>query len=172
MQVQLTDRTGTKLLKMKLYIFFLGLLLAGCNGNVSSANNKAIEDSANTHQSKNSISDTEVSSELTDTVPASEEDFDSFFAKFDKERSFQYSRIEFPLKVITEDATRFLSKKEWKFTTLSNKQSVKGQIKKTQVSNDEVKMEYSIEDTGVLVNHFFRIKNGKWWLVYIQDESD
>ena len=157
---------------MKLYIFFIGLLLAGCNGNVSSAHNKAIEDSTNTYHSKDSMSNTYFSSKIRDTIPASEEDFDSFFSKFDKERSFQYSRIEFPLKVVTEDATRFLNKKEWKFTTLSNKQSIKGQVKKTKVSNDDVKMEYSIEDTGVLVNHFFRIKSGKWWLVYIQDESD
>jgi len=157
---------------MKLCIFFLGLLLAGCNGDISSAQNKAIEDSATIDQSTDSVSTTGISSELTDTIPASEEDFDGFFAKFDNDSSFQYSRIEFPLKVITEDATRFLSKKEWKFTRLSNKQSIKGQIKKTQVSKDEVKMEYSIEETGVLVNHFFRIKEGKWWLIYIQDESD
>jgi hypothetical protein len=157
---------------MKLCIFFFGLLLARCNGDVSSAHNEAIKDSTTIPQSGGSVLNNDISSELADTITASEEDFDSFFAKFDKDRSFQYSRIEFPLKLITEDVTRFLSKKEWKFTTLSNKQSIKGQIKKTQVSKDEVKMEYSIEDTGVLVNHFFRIKNGKWWLVYIQDESD
>lgn len=156
---------------MKLYIFFVWILLVGCNSDHTSANSKVVEDSI-TSLKENSVTNAHTSLESIDTIQVPEENFDAFFDKFDNDPGFQSSRIDFPLKLTTDNRTRFFIKKEWKFTTLSNKQVIKGQIKKVKTRKGEVKVEYSIEDTGVLVNHFFHIKNGKWWLVFIQDESD
>lgn len=116
------------------------------------------------------ISDASVPSRNASSVQ--EEEFDTFLEKFERDSSFQISRIMFPLELEAGDETRLLYQNDWRFTTLSNKQPIRGQIKKVRTATGKVYVQYSIEDTGVLVNHYFEIKNGKWRLVSIHDESD
>ncbi|MBY0480205.1 MAG: hypothetical protein K2Q21_02520 [Chitinophagaceae bacterium] len=112
----------------------------------------------------------------TDASSGSINDFDVFLEKFNSDSVFQFSCIEFPLKLssIGEDGHKvsLISMEKWVFTKLANNKKLKSKIKKIIINKDQVKIEYSIEDTGVLVNHFFSFKNGHWMLTNIEDQSD
>lgn len=104
------------------------------------------------------------------------EDFDVFFKKFNSDSLFQKSRIEFPFKIITKDEggdnSRMLSKSEWRFIHLVNDKNEKSIVRKVLIQSNKILITYSIEDTGVLVNHYFENINGKWRHTYCEDESD
>jgi len=104
------------------------------------------------------------------------ESFDDFFEKFNKDSIFQFSRINFPLNNEIYDVESNELYKEniklenWKyfnFLALSKKY-----VKTVhQIKKDEVKINIQIIDTGVNVDYFFMVKNQKWILVKIVDES-
>jgi hypothetical protein len=104
------------------------------------------------------------------------EDFDVFFKKFNSDSLFQISRVKFPFKALLKyeegDTTRYLSKKQWCFIHLVNNKKEKSIINKTQIHKGKVLISYSIEDTGILVNHYFEMIDGKWQHTYVEDESD
>jgi len=104
------------------------------------------------------------------------EDFDTFFKKFKLDSVFQVSRIKFPLKLTISsddgDTTRFIPKSSWKYISFTASKKEKGIIKKIHVKADEVNVQYTIEDSGIEVEHFFFNVNGKWWLTFAKDESD
>lgn len=147
-------------MKSTMPIIFLILITLGCS-NVSNSNN---------------ISDKKTKTKGTDSVTVEVSDFNVFFEKFNTDSTFQFSSIEFPLKLISteEDGKKesVINKQEWKFTKLSEQAKLKSKIKKKIVSNQEVQIEYSIEDTGVLVNHYFQYKNRSWVLTRIEDHSN
>jgi hypothetical protein len=134
----------------------------------------AISCSNNTNTAKESTTKPAPSSSSVTSV--SIDDFDTFLAKFNADSSFQFSSIEFPLKLTSlgEDGNKssFISKEKWIFTKLSNDKKLKSKIKKIVINKEQVKLEYSIEDTGVIVNHFFSLKSGHWMLTNIEDQSD
>lgn len=145
---------STKLIALLVIIGF------GCS-NVSNSNN---------------LSDTINQNKIADSVAIKPTDFNTFFGKFNTDSSFQFSSIDFPLKLVSfEDEKKkesVINKQEWRFTKLIEQTKLKSKIKKKVVSNQEVQIEYSIEDTGVLVNHFFKYMNGRWILALIEDHSN
>ncbi|WP_394330837.1 DUF4348 domain-containing protein [Mucilaginibacter pineti] len=111
---------------------------------------------------------------LTKSADTIDLKFDSFFNKFESDRSFQLSRIQFPLKVIsiTEDGRhiKFMKKSEWTYTNFVKIKNI--ELNKSSRTKSEMDVKLSITDTGVQVVYHFQIKNGKWWLCGITDMSD
>jgi hypothetical protein len=104
------------------------------------------------------------------------ENFDIFFDKFQKDSIFQKDRIIFPLKYFTYDtktdsfSEEFINKKEWKYFDFSK--LPENYLRKIiKISDDEFKYNIQIEDTGVYVDYIFKIHNGKWYLVEVNDKS-
>jgi hypothetical protein len=112
---------------------------------------------------------------LTKNADAIDLKFDSFFKKFESDRNFQLSRIQFPLKVtsITEDDEqhiKFMKKSEWTYTNFVKIKNI--EIKEISKTKSEIEVKLSITDTGVQVVYHFKNKNGQWWLCAITDQSD
>jgi hypothetical protein len=100
------------------------------------------------------------------------DDFSAFFKKFNADSVFQLSRIEFPLKFKSnEGKASVITKNEWSFTKLLEERGSKTVIKKKVINDEEVRIDYMEEDTGVLIRHTFSVKAGRWMLVYIEDHS-
>jgi hypothetical protein len=104
------------------------------------------------------------------------EDFDTFFEKFNKDSAFQKDRTVFPLKVtITggegeSNSTKFISIQKWhSFNLLSEKDRV---IQKRKINKQSINVIYGVNDTGIHINLQFRLNDGKWRLVYVEDGSD
>lgn len=152
---------------MKLYNLIFLIALASCsspnkvsNGDDLSEQNSAIEVDSR-----------------ADTVHDQQEVFDTFFKKFNADSTFQHSRIQFPVILKTVDGegvtqSSTIGKSSWKFTQLSSSNNLKAQIDKNKITEDRVNVKYSIEDTGVRVDHLFIRKNNKWWLTEISDYSN
>lgn len=147
-----------RVLKHLIFIFF-PILTLGCN------------------EHKKQSEDIKIKSEKID------ESFESFFEKFNRDSTFQTSRVVFPFKVMqlsdegeSDDAdtynSTFIARSDWKkvdFTFPNEKNII---VNKTRINENEVNFQYGIEDTGIYVEYFFQKREGKWWLVYAKDSSD
>lgn len=107
------------------------------------------------------------------------DNFYKFLVKFSKNKAFQRERILFPLVLHTENLqgksiVKKLNVNSWKHTDFVGlgKLDKKNQIEIEAISDSEVRLIYSIEDTGVYVIHYFIKKDGKWFLYKISDQSD
>ena len=106
------------------------------------------------------------------------EDFNSFFAKFCNDSTFQVSRITFPLALISENddskTKKTIPLKEWIHTNLLrlNKDNPKNILDIKKIKGNSIEVIFSIEDSGVIVIHLFSKINNKWYLTKITDESD
>lgn len=116
---------------------------------------------------------------ITDTVKEKTKDtsFDTFFDRFEKDSTFQFSRIEFPVKTTTiedDDVKTFklIKKSEWGYHNILADGSEKYIIKKIKISATRYCTAFSIEDTGVYVEYNFICRNGKWMLNNIVDSGD
>lgn len=98
-------------------------------------------------------------------------DFKSFFQNFNKDSIFQKSSITFPLIVLSDSVViRKIEKEEWVFTPLLSGE--KHNVKIGPIYNDTIIVNYSFEDTGIFVDHYFTRMDGQWSLVKIVDLSD
>lgn len=106
-----------------------------------------------------------------------DEDFNIFIKQFQNDSVFQNSRIVFPLRTLsyntdTENWEEKLinNNREWGFMNFSKLPNNYLRIinKKTDT---EVAYNIQIIDTGVSVDYCFKIKDGKWYLIEIKDES-
>lgn len=110
--------------------------------------------------------------------PALNEPFDPFFKKFESDSIFQKSRVKFPLKLIVtgdegdKDSIKYIPQADWKFENLLVNQQEKSIVKKYRISDNEMRIQFQMEDTGIQTERFFKRKNGAWWLVLVKDESD
>jgi hypothetical protein len=101
------------------------------------------------------------------------ESFDEFYHKFYSDSTFQRNRITFPLINLLWDVDKksydkeIINANEWEFTSLDDNKY----LKKITKSEFRVKLNIQIQDTGVSVNYIFNLKNGKWFLDKIIDES-
>ncbi len=108
----------------------------------------------------------------------SDENFDAFFKTFCGNSKFQKTRIVFPLKITSLDdeneSTKLTDVKDWEYTNLIQKtKDEKKNILTFEVKNpNSMGVIFSVEDTGIIVNHIFEKINGKWFLTGILDESD
>lgn len=103
-----------------------------------------------------------------------DDSFDSFFKRFSKDSLFQKERISFPVKVTSIDdegnSVKWIKNKEWEYTDFFNVKNAR--IKQEKISGESEKLIFMIEDTGVLIYHYFHKKDGKWMLVSIEDLSN
>ena len=115
-----------------------------------------------------------------------EEDFDKFLNSFYSDSIFQMSRIIFPLVNMQNDSLANISEQKNSFSIknwrmLSNDYfkgddtviTIYGQIYKRKLlkGNTEAEDYFYIEDSGYYHKLFFKLKNGKWYLVD-HDKSD
>lgn len=107
-------------------------------------------------------------------IDASDMKFDLFFNRFNSDRNFQLSRIQFPLRVWSGtgngQSIKFMKKNEWTYTNFT--QIKKILIEEKNKAKNEMDLMISITDTGVQVEYHFKIKNDQWWLYGITDKSD
>ena len=101
------------------------------------------------------------------------ESFETFNKKFHNNPSFQMSRINFPLEGVFVDGVKNhkWSKENWEFIQAEVSENPKSEefehsLKKT---NDMVVEKYWIEDAGFKIERRFKLKDGKWYLVYYDD---
>ena len=116
-----------------------------------------------------------IQSKSNESLTADISDFNIFFERFNSDSIFQYSSIEFPLRlIIFQEETKketLINKQRWEFTKLIENSKWNSIINKKIKNNKEIQIEYSIENTGVLIYHFFQYKNGHWLLTHIEDYS-
>jgi hypothetical protein len=119
-----------------------------------------------------------IEKELSIKTNNPEENFDAFLKKFETDPVFQLSRIKFPLKLTTlgeegsDDQTKFIAKKDWKYANHKSQKGEKWIYIKTILSKNETEIQFMVQDTGVSIHYFFINTGGKWWLTFVKDESD
>ncbi|RYU90093.1 DUF4348 domain-containing protein [Mucilaginibacter terrigena] len=101
-------------------------------------------------------------------------DFDTFFKEFKTDSLYQLTHVKLPLAllIVEEEGTitKMINKKDLKYLKFPNtKETI---YKKHQVNQNQVIVQYMIEDTGISVNYNFDRSKGQWQLVFIKDESD
>ncbi|MCQ6958508.1 DUF4348 domain-containing protein [Mucilaginibacter aquariorum] len=101
-------------------------------------------------------------------------DFDSFFKKFKSDSVYQVEHIKFPIKItVTEDdrdSVTYIKKNKWHYVRLTNnKEDI---YKKARSNKNSVTVQYTVEDTGILMSFDFAYRDGKWRLTSATDSSD
>lgn len=98
--------------------------------------------------------------------------FTAFFKRFYSDSSYQIQRIVFPLQFIYYDDNiekqELIIKKEWGFITIDKEIATETKI----ISHSKVRVIYYIPDTCFYQLHDFELRNGKWILVKITDQSN
>ena len=98
-------------------------------------------------------------------------EFISFFAAYNSDSVFQKASVTFPLPVISDSVEiRKIEKRDWSFSPLIDGERSMNNIH--HLTSDTVIVGYSLEDTGIQVDHWFIRKDGKWSLVKVIDSSD
>jgi len=103
------------------------------------------------------------------------ESFDEFLKTFFTEEDFQFSRITFPLQNLIYDIdlegydTTQIKKKEWTFFNIYKKKNTISKISKQ--GDIECVLNIQIKETGVSVDYVFVLKENKWFLEKIIDQS-
>lgn len=114
--------------------------------------------------------ETEKSSEVSNS---SKESFETFNRKFHNDRSFQMSRINFPLEGVFVDGVENhkWNKDNWEFIQAEVSENPKSEeFEHSLIKTDDMVVEkYWIEDAGFKIERHFKLKNGKWYLVYYDD---
>ena len=106
---------------------------------------------------------------------AGAESFDSFNTQFHSDSSFQLSRIPFPIdgqNVNDLENTRW-SKKNWEFlktpVSLTPDTDTAECRHSLAMSDTMVTEKFWIDQSGFKVERRFKLRNGKWFLVYYDD---
>jgi len=107
-------------------------------------------------------------------IPHDVEDFDSFFDNFSVDTVFQKTRIDSPLPVIFSDSDGdSLQKMEVHKVSFDSK-DWEGELEINQVpiSEDTVNVILQVVDTGVFIELYFALREGRWHLAEIRNSSD
>lgn len=108
------------------------------------------------------------------STPLKNEGFNVFFDNFSIDTAFQKKRIDKPLPVFFSDSDGdSLERMEVNKVSFDSK-DWKGELEINQVriSEDTVKVNLQIVDTGVFIEHYFALREGIWHLVQIKNLSD
>ncbi|MES2727913.1 MAG: hypothetical protein V4643_12465 [Bacteroidota bacterium] len=103
------------------------------------------------------------------------ENFDSFIKVFFTQKDFQFNRILFPVVNLVYDidtkifVKNIIKKEEWSFWNIYKQKKVI--LKVIEGETGEHILNAQIKETGVSVNYVFSLKDSKWYLVKIIDES-
>ncbi|MFY8034636.1 MAG: hypothetical protein ACOVMN_08960 [Flexibacteraceae bacterium] len=98
--------------------------------------------------------------------------FTTFFKRFYTDSTYQVERIIFPLSFYYYEENlekkNLLSKKDWGFITIDKEIATKTKI----ISHSKVTIDYYIPETCFYQLHDFELRDGKWSLVNITDQSN
>jgi hypothetical protein len=101
------------------------------------------------------------------------ESFDEFNSKFHSDSSFQLSRIKFPIggQCVNDLENTTWSNKNWEFlkTPVSLEVDTLDCRHSLTMTDTLVTEKFWIDQSGFKVERRFRLKNGKWFLVYYDD---
>jgi len=109
------------------------------------------------------------------TVKSDNEDFDKFIEDFFKIDDFQFKRIIFPVSNLIYDTdfekfdSTIIKKEDWKYWNVYKQNNVVLKTIKND-ANDAI-LNAQIKETGVSVDYVFAVREGKWYLIKIIDES-
>lgn len=115
---------------------------------------------------------------LSGSEPCEKESFSVFFSRFCADSSFQFSRINFPLRYVypeqevydEPEIVKEIAKEAWTFTNLLG--LPKSRITEAaETDGAERRLTFQIEDTGVSVEYIFRLIDCSWHLAEVVDES-
>lgn len=149
-------------MKRLLYILICCVAIAGCKS--TSPTQKTPETDAK-------------SSATTAVAPkkkAKVEDFDKFYDRFHADSAFQMSRIKFPLKggYHTLDNSTKWTAQNWSLMTTRiydvDKEKCRTTYSKTENSFTQ---KVWIDSAGLYTECRFELVDGKWFLVYMNDEN-
>lgn len=87
-----------------------------------------------------------------------------------QELGFPFKMLEMPDEGEKQAPPRFLAKKDWKHVKLLTEGETVTERK--QINKTTVRIQLIVKETGVLVFHYFKSINGKWWLDHTEDASD
>lgn len=109
---------------------------------------------------------------------ATNEDFGIFWKKFKTDSTFQKSRIQFPLKynghVAGEESKTPIKKSDWRYKDnefwldyklINTSKPEKGD----QAATQERKLSYAPKDEGFANAFHFKLIDGKWFLVKVEE---
>ena len=148
---------------MKTLIGSLLILLLGCKY-------KAIE-------SQNKTSNQNL---FTTSAIRKDEDFDQFLLKFSNDSAFHLSRIEFPIKTTNlrdkgKNESRFIDQDDWTYANFSEYQTDLNQgsdkLEICKLRNEKTWLIFKDKEKETLVYWHFGMKNGKWFLQYLENHS-
>jgi hypothetical protein len=101
------------------------------------------------------------------------ESFDSFNTQFHSDSLFQLSRIAFPIggQSVNDNENTTWSKNNWEFLkTPVSLEADTTECRHSLVMTDTLVTEkFWIDQSGFKVERRFKLKNGKWFLVYYDD---
>ena len=104
-----------------------------------------------------------------------DEEFHDFDKRFHSDSIFQMSRITFPLKgnIVDGFEKKNWSEKEWEIlrTSVTEKTVEKDFKKQTIFSDSLVTEKIWIENSGFIFERHFKKIDGKWYLVFCEDNN-
>ena len=99
-------------------------------------------------------------------------DYETFFKKFEADKSYQASHIKFPYQYASEgpdgSTNEEIQKSKYKYFGLF-KEKVKNEY--TKINDNEFKVEKRGVESGVAVDYYFKKFENEWYLVKIVDYS-
>ena len=104
------------------------------------------------------------------------EEFNSFFKKFNADKSFQMSRIKFPLTVkLNNDDYELvdysIAKSDYIILNLNKSKEVRDYTQKTILKSNSVIIEQRGINNGIYVDYIFEKRKGLWFLKTWIDSS-
>jgi len=141
--------------------------------------------SCKSNSSKNTLDSDLTQSKVTTTLKAEIEDFDSFMYKFERDSSFQLSRVDFPLagfnselhlsnpdenvkQLEGEPVNVYWQKATWIVQTPLNNST--GEFKQDRKKTDSLVVDVIyIPDSDFKIKRTFKRIEGKWYLVYYSE---
>jgi len=98
-------------------------------------------------------------------------DFTAFFKRFYSDSAFQVQNIIFPFSFYyyedDSEKKNLILKKDWGFITIEKDVATKTKI----LDHSRVRVDYYVPETCFYQLHYFELKDGKWNLVKIIDQS-
>ena len=147
-------------MKRLLYILICCVVIAGC---------KSSSNTQKTPEPNGKSSETTVSRKKSKV-----ENFDKFYDRFHTDSAFQMSRIKFPLGggYHTVDNSTKWTAENWHLMTTRvydvDKNKYKATYSKTETTFTQ---KVWIDSAGLFVECRFELVDGKWFLVYMNDEN-
>ncbi len=150
-------------MKISKFVFILicALVLVQCNRKSNPVTNKNVKPI--------------VKSESSGTASTKKaENFDNFYVRFHKDSLFQVSRVQFPLKGKKENlkGSSSWTKEKWMMIKATSNEVDRNEFNVKTVKNADSYFEgIYCKNCGFSFEMEYRLINGKWYLVYLQEKD-